>query len=170
MKTLHHAAAAASLFFFFSCASVHKGALSDENMPVDLSSHKVLYTAINFENTVSKNTAKVHNNAAKKHVQKKTGDALLFVNETELEKAPYSDVDVYRYVLLNRITRKITKTQYNTDRQTGMPTTRTGLQYDNYVTEFYFVDRKTGKEFPHMKGTTMPLYLLKAVVNKVTGS
>lgn len=162
-------AIAAICFFFLSCASVHKGAFSDENFPADLASYKVLYTEINFENTVSKNTASVHNKAAQKHVQKTAGDHSVFVNETEMNKDVYSDLNVYRYALLNRITKTITKTQYKVDPQTGFRT-KTGLQYDNYVTEFYFVDRKTGREYPHMKGTTTPLYLLKAVVNKVAGS
>jgi hypothetical protein len=167
MRIVKLAAYSICVTLLLSCASAHKAAISQEDIPTDISKYKVLYTEINFENTVSNSVAEVHNNAAKKHIAKKTGDPYLFVAESEINKGKYADVNVYRYVLLNRITKQLTKTYYRENMSTGQRVN--DGQSQSYITEFYFLDRKTGKEYPHMKGSTMPLYLLKAIVDKVTG-
>ena len=145
---------------------MHKAGIPDESLPADIKSgkYKILYTEINFENTVSSHVEEVHNNAAKKHVKKKTGDQDLFIAESQIKTRRFADSNVYRYVLLNRITKEITKTHY---RQSSSGQRTNEGQTQQYVTEFYFLDRKTGKEYPHVKGTTTPLWMLKAIVDKV---
>ncbi|ANE52656.1 hypothetical protein [Flavisolibacter tropicus] len=169
MKTLSFSIVFLSIFLLHSCASVHKTGVSQENIPSDISQakYKVLFTEINFDQTVSKHVASVHNNAAHKHISKKMGDHSLFIPESELSKESYADYTTYRYVLINRITKKVTKTHYRTG-PNGMK--MQDGKTDSYVTEFYWVDRLTGKEYPHVKGTTMPLYMLKAIVNKVASN
>jgi hypothetical protein len=165
-KTLSSAFLSICIIFLVSCASVHKGAVVEEGIPSDITKYKVLYTEINFENTASKHTAKVHNQAAKKHVVKKTGSTGTFINASELNNSEYADVDVYRYVLLNKMVDKVIKQHYREVGPTRMKVP--DGQTEKYVFEFYFLDRKTGKQLPPMKRSTMPLPLLKAIVNKVS--
>ena len=64
MRIILLTACSICITLFFSCASAHKAAISQEDIPTDISKYKVLYTEINFENTVSNSVAEVHNNAA----------------------------------------------------------------------------------------------------------
>lgn len=166
-KTLSLAFLSFCIISLASCAAYHKGAVTEESIPADIAKYKVLYTEIDFKNTASKNTIKVHNRAAKKHVIKKTGHPEVFIKPEDLDKTEYSDLDTYRYVLVNKISGTVVKQQYRTDPRTGMKTP-TGGQTEVPLFEFYFFDRKELKELPHMKGSTMPLFLLKAIVNKVS--
>lgn len=167
MKRLLPIAGLLSALMLFSCSAVHKSGISPQSVPEEVSQGKckVLFTEINFENTVSARVAKVNNSAAKKHVAKRTGDARLFIAESELDQPAFADRKVFRYVLINRITGQVHKTYYRQGPTGSRVNTGTS---ESPITEFYFVDRLTGKEYPHTKGTTMPLYMLKAIVDKVT--
>jgi len=147
-----------------ACKSVHQAGVSQDAIPQEIinGNSKVLFTEINFENTVSKNTAKVHNNSARKYLNQKMNNKAIFISEGDLNNALYSDKNIYRFVLMNRITAEVNK-KYVTEN-----TRRQVAEADTYITEFYFLDRLTGKEYPHVKGTTMPLYMFKAIVDKVS--
>src|SRR5436190_1691109 len=101
----------AFIILFSSCKVMNKSLVNETNIPSDIGnkSYKILFAALNFDNTVSDHVAKVNNNSAEKYFQKNFKGIGEFINESDLNNKRYSDTNIFRYALMNKVSKLLKK-------------------------------------------------------------
>jgi hypothetical protein len=147
---------------FVGCKAMNKTAINESNIPADVGNnkYKLLVIEIDFNNTVSKKVAGVHNKSAGSYVKKTLKELGEFISKAEMGKEKYEDRNVYRYALINETNTKLEKTYtYSNPSRSSQKTT-------SYITNFYFYDRLNGTKLPYAGSSTTALWMLKAIVDK----
>src|SRR6185436_1823218 len=105
MKNLTSYLSCLTLFLLLSCKAMNKSSVTASNIPTDIGTkgYKVLFSELDFSNTVSRSVSDIHNNSAEKYMDKSFKGDGIFIKVGEENNPQYSDTKVYRYILKNRI-------------------------------------------------------------------